>query len=50
MEKPRLEDFYDETDPRGCSSSEYTDFEKAVKIYNDKIKETSGRSNKTQHK
>ena len=46
MEKPKLEDFYDEMNPRGCSSSEYAAYEAAVKIYN----ETSGRSNKTQNK
>lgn len=33
MKKPRLEDFYDESDPRGCSSSEYNDYEKALKAY-----------------
>lgn len=24
--EPKLSDFYDESDPRGCSSSEYDDF------------------------
>lgn len=42
---PKLSDYYDETDPRGCSSSEYAEYERALKKYNEK---TSGRSNKTQ--
>ena len=29
--KPQLEDFYDTSDPRGCSSSEYEDYANAVK-------------------
>jgi hypothetical protein len=28
--KPQLEDFYDTSDPRGCSSSEYNDYQNAV--------------------
>ena len=31
LPKPKLEDFYDISDPRGCSSSEYEDYVKAVK-------------------
>lgn len=33
MRKPRLSDFYDELDPRGCSGSEYADYEKALAEY-----------------
>lgn len=29
-DKPKLEDFYDESDPRGCSSTEYRNFEVAL--------------------
>jgi hypothetical protein len=31
--KPKLEDFYDTSDPRGCSSSEYDDYQKALDDY-----------------
>ena len=31
--KPRLEDYYDEFDPRGCTTSEYNKFLKAEKDY-----------------
>jgi hypothetical protein len=31
LPKPKLEDFYDTSDPRGCSSSEYEDYANAVK-------------------
>lgn len=31
--KPELKDFYDEMDPRGCSSSEYNDYQNALKEY-----------------
>jgi len=31
--KPKLEDFYDTSDPRGCSSSEYDDYQKALNSY-----------------
>lgn len=30
MKKPELTDFYDESDPRGCSSSEYSLYIKAL--------------------
>lgn len=30
MKKPVLNDFYDESDPRGCSASEYNDYLSAV--------------------
>lgn len=33
MKKPKLEDFYDPTDPRGCSSSEYNEYSEAVDKY-----------------
>lgn len=39
--KPKLEDFYDTSDPRGCSSSEYEDYQKALEqwtTYNSFIK------------
>lgn len=35
MKRPELEDFYDELDPRGCSSSEYNEYEKALKKWED---------------
>lgn len=35
--EPKLEDFYDEQDPRGCSSSEYSEYLKALKEYDEKI-------------
>lgn len=31
MKKPQLEDFYDDMDPRGCSTSEFDAYEKALK-------------------
>ena len=31
LPKPKLEDFYDTQDPRGCSSSEYNEYTDAVK-------------------
>lgn len=31
MKKPELGDFYDESDPRGCSTSEYTNYIEALK-------------------
>lgn len=31
--EPKLEDFYDELDPRGCSTSEYNTYIKAFKDY-----------------
>lgn len=34
MRKPKLEDFYDVNDPRGCSSSEYDNYIKALQLYN----------------
>jgi len=33
LKKPKLEDFYDTSDPRGCSSSEYDDYQKALDDY-----------------
>jgi hypothetical protein len=30
LSKPRLEDFYDDNDPRGCSTSELNAYEKAL--------------------
>jgi len=33
MNKPKLEDFYDEYDPRGCSTSEYRNYTKALDDY-----------------
>lgn len=39
MKKPQLEDFYDEQDPRGCSTSEYNEYLKALKEYKAKRKE-----------
>ena len=33
MKKPELEDFYDESDPRGCSNSEYNEYLKALRKY-----------------
>lgn len=36
--EPNLEDFYDGSDPRGCSTSEYNEYEKALgkwkRLYN----------------
>ena len=34
LKEPKLEDFYDEQDPRGCSSSEYNEYLKALGDYN----------------
>lgn len=34
LKEPKLEDFYDEQDPRGCSSSEYNEYLKALGEYN----------------
>lgn len=34
MKKPVLEDFYDPSDPRGCSTSEYEQYTQAVDEYN----------------
>jgi hypothetical protein len=34
MKEPQLEDFYDISDPRGCSTSEYNDYLKALEEYN----------------
>ena len=31
--KPQLEDFYDPTDPRGCSSSEFNDYMRALEMW-----------------
>lgn len=31
MKKPQLEDFYDEMDPRGCSTSEYESYKEALR-------------------
>lgn len=39
IEKPKMEDFYDTSDPRGCSSSEYEDYQKALEEYNNKMKQ-----------
>ena len=33
MKKPELEDFYDNFDPRGCSTTEYNKYLKALKEY-----------------
>ena len=38
LKEPKLEDFYDEQDPIGCSSSEYNEYLKALKDY-ENIKE-----------
>lgn len=37
--KPKLSDFYDELDPRGCSTSEYDKYLKALKEWDDKYEE-----------
>ena len=34
LERPLLSDFYDSTDPRGCSSSEYREYQKELDKYN----------------
>lgn len=34
-DKPKLEDFYDESDPRGCSSTEYRQYEAALTAWED---------------
>ena len=34
LKEPKLEDFYDKQDPRGCSSSEYNEYLKALGDYN----------------
>lgn len=36
-EKPKLEDFYDVSDPRGCSTSKYEEYLKALKKWEDEI-------------
>jgi len=33
MERPKLEDFYDQSDPRGISSSERDEYMTALKVY-----------------
>ena len=33
MKRPELEDFYDNSDPRGCSTTEYNEYLKALKEY-----------------
>lgn len=33
MKKPKLEDFYDESDPRGCSTSEYSEYIRALSAW-----------------
>ena len=33
IKKPKLTDFYNELDPRGCSSSEYNDYLEALRKY-----------------
>lgn len=33
MKRPKLEDFYDTLDPRGCSSSEYKEYSEAMDKY-----------------
>ena len=35
---PRQSDFWDDSDPRGCSSSEYNAYLKAVEVYKEKQK------------
>lgn len=37
--KPQLTDFYDSSDPRGCSTSEYEDYLKVVKKWEKTKKE-----------
>ena len=34
LKEPKLEDFYDEQDPIGCSSSEYNEYLKDLGEYN----------------
>jgi len=34
MSKPKLEDYYDIQDPRGCSTTEYNEYLKALDKYN----------------
>jgi len=36
--EPQLEDFYDELDPRGCSSGEYNDYIRALEEFRGKNK------------
>lgn len=38
FQQPKLNQFYDENDPRGCSSSEYNDYETALKEWKQKNK------------
>ena len=38
MKKPELEDFYDENDPRGCSTSEYDAYLNALKKWKNMLK------------
>jgi len=33
MKEPKLEDFYDENDPRGCSTREFEKYEEALRKY-----------------
>jgi len=40
MKKPKLEDYYDVHDPRGCSTSEIKMYHKAVEEYENYLKET----------
>lgn len=39
MKKPRLEDYYCEHDPRGCSTSELREYAKACEEYENYLKE-----------
>lgn len=43
MKKPKLKDFYDELDPRGCSTSEYNEYLKALDVYNKKKNKTKSK-------
>lgn len=39
MKRPKLEDYYDVHDPRGCSTSEIRMYDKAVEDYENYLKE-----------
>lgn len=46
LDKPKLEDFYDSSDPRGCSTSEYNEYLKALEKYKTEKQEILEKLNK----
>ena len=46
LKKPKLTDFYDVHDPRGCSTSEYGKYMNAVDEYNKKYRKQNKNASK----